>query len=281
VDPEALAAGLDVLASLLPGVEVAAGPELLARQGYLAGTDAERAGHLTRAMLDPGVGAVVAARAGYGCSRLLPRLDLEALAAAGKLLVGFSDLTCLLNALASRGLVTVHGPMVLGLPAADQASREDLAALLSGRPPWPAQLTGRALAPGLAQGPAKGPLMGGNLTLLCHLLGTPWFPELTGALLCLEETNEPAYRLDRCLTQLILAGVFDRVAGVALGSLCAEAEDPPELTQAAAERLAGLGLPVVMGLPFGHGPKNRPLPLGALAELDGGAGTLTVGLGLG
>jgi muramoyltetrapeptide carboxypeptidase len=123
--------------------------------------------------------------------------------------------------------------------------------------------------------------MGGNLTLLCHLLGTPWFPDLSGALLCLEEVNEPAYRLDRCLTQLILAGVLDRVAGVAVGSLCAEAEDPPELTQVVAERLAGLGLPVVMGLPFGHGPANRPLPLGALAEIDGQAGTLTVGLDLG
>jgi muramoyltetrapeptide carboxypeptidase len=287
VNPQALEAGLAALAELLPGVEVAAGPELLARQAYLAGTDAERAAHLSRAMLAPGVGAVLAVRAGYGSSRLLPLLALEALAAGGRLLVGFSDLTCLLNALASRGLVTVHGPMLLNLAALnqttllDQASRDDLAALLSGRPPWPARLSGRPLAAGRAPSPARGPLMGGNLTLLCHLLGTPWFPDLSGALLCLEEVNEPAYRLDRCLTQLILAGVLDRVAGVAVGSLCAEAEDPPELTQVVAERLAGLGLPVVMGLPFGHGPANRPLPLGALAEIDGQAGTLTVGLDLG
>lgn len=122
--------------------------------------------------------------------------------------------------------------------------------------------------------------MGGNLTLFCHLLGTPWFPELTGAVLFLEELGEPAYRLDRCFTQLILAGVFERVVGVALGSLSEQAEDPPELLETAVERLSGLGLPVVTGLPFGHGPLNRPLPLGALAELDGQAGTFAVGLDL-
>lgn len=277
VDPAALEAGLAVLAGLLPGVEIVAGPELAARRGYLAGTDAERAERLTRAMLEPGPGAVLAARGGYGCSRLLPLLDIDALAAGRRLLVGFSDLTCLLNVLATRGLVTVHGPMAVRLPATDQASLDDLAALLSGRPPWPARLTGRPLAPGLA----RGPLLGGNLTLLCHLLGTPWFPDLTGAVLFIEELGEPAYRLDRCLTQLALAGVFARVAGVAVGSLSEGAADPPELTEAAAERLANLGLPVVMGLPCGHGPMNRPLPLGALAELDGQTGALTVGLDLG
>jgi muramoyltetrapeptide carboxypeptidase len=286
VDPEALAAGQAALAALLPGVEVVAGPELLARAGYLAGTDAERAEFLTRAMLEPGPGAVLAVRAGYGSSRLLPLLDLDALAASRRLLVGFSDLTCLLNALAARGLVTVHGPLLTSLPTLDQTSRDELAALLSGNPPWPARLTGQTLSPGSGpvRGPVRGILLGGNLTLLCHLLGTPWFPELTGAILVLEEVNEPAYRLDRCLTQLRLAGLFDRlagVAGVALGSLSAQAADPPELTAVAAERLAGLGLPVVMGLPFGHGPANRPLPLGALAELDAAAGALTVGIDLG
>jgi muramoyltetrapeptide carboxypeptidase len=203
-------------------------------------------------------------------------LDLEALAASRRLLVGFSDLTCLLNALAVHGLVTVHGPMAAYLPQTDQASLEELSALLSGAPPWPARLEGRPLAAGRA----RGPLLGGNLTLLCHLLGTPWFPELTGAVLFLEELGEPAYRLDRCLTQLLLAGVFNRVAGVALGSLSGRSEDPPELIAVAAERLFGLGLPVAMDLPCGHGPVNRLLPLGALAELDGGMGVLTVGIDL-
>ncbi len=276
VDPQALEAGLALLKGLLPGVELLAGPELLDRQGYLAGTDASRAEHLTRLMLSPAAGAVLSARGGYGCSRLLPLLDLEALAASRKLLVGFSDLTCLLNALASRGLVTAHGPMAVRLAATDQASLDDLAGLLAGRLPWPALFAGRPLAPGRA----RGPLMGGNLTLFCHLLGTPWFPELTGAVLFLEELGEPAYRLDRCFTQLILAGVFERVVGVALGSLSEQAEDPPELLETAVERLSGLGLPVVTGLPFGHGPLNRPLPLGALAELDGQAGTFAVGLDL-
>ncbi len=268
--------GLAALRRLAPGLQVRADQAPGERDGYFAGTDEGRAAHLAALLGDPTLGLVLAVRGGYGCSRLLPLLDLEALVAARGCLLGFSDLTCLLNTLAGRGLITLHGPVLTQLPRLDQASLDDLAGLLKGQLPWPGQLMGQMLRPGLA----RGPLMGGNLTLLCHLLGTPWFPPLEGAILLLEDVGEAAYRLDRLLTQLELAGVFGLVAGLAVGSLSAEPAEQPALLDAVGRRLAGLGLPVVTGLPFGHGPANRLLPLGALAELDGAAGILRVGVDL-
>lgn len=269
-------AGLRALKELAPGLAVRADQAIESRDGYFAGDDQARAAHLQGLLTDPELGLVMAVRGGFGCSRLLPLLDLAACAQAGGCLLGFSDLTCLLNTLASRGLMALHGPVLTQLPRLDQPSRADLASLLAGRRPWPLSLGGQGLRPGRA----AGPLLGGNLTLLCHLLGTPWFPPLKDAILLLEDTGEAAYRLDRLLTQLELAGVLGQVAGVAVGWLSQEAPWPAGLAATVERRLAGLGVPVVGGLPFGHGNANRLLPLGAQAELDGQAGTLTVGLGL-
>jgi muramoyltetrapeptide carboxypeptidase len=269
-------AGRAALSELAPGLKVQADQALHRREGYFAGSDRERAAHLQRLMTDPELGLVMAVRGGFGCSRLLPLLDLPAMVRAGGCLLGFSDLTCLLNALASQGLVSLHGPVLTQLPRLDQPSRDDLASLLAGHRPWPLTLGGRGLSPGRA----AGPLLGGNLTLLCHLLGTPWFPPLKGAILLLEDTGEAAYRLDRLLTQLELAGVFRQVAGVAVGWLSQAPVPRPDREEAVERRLAGLKVPVVAGLPFGHGIANRLLPLGARAEIDGQGGTFTVGLGL-
>ncbi len=276
VAPEALELGLAVLAELAPQCGVQCAEEVLAGEDYLAGPDQQRAAQLSSLLADPELGAVLAARGGFGCARLLPLLDLAAQAAAGPCLIGFSDLTALLNPLAARGLVTVHGPVVTQLHRLDPASRADLAALLAGRRPWPVALSGQGLAPGRA----AGPLLGGNLTTLCALLGTPWFPDLTGAVLVLEDTGEAPYRLDRLISQLELSGALAQVAGVAVGRLSQEEIDPPALAEALTRRLAGLGKPVVLNLPFGHGAANRPLPLGARAEIDGGSGVLAVGLDL-
>lgn len=274
---EAYEAGLAVLRGLAPGrLRVKADKALRRRDGYFAGSDQERSAHLRKLLSDPKLGLVMAVRGGFGCSRLLPLLDLPALARAGGCLLGFSDLTCLLNALAARGLVALHGPVLTQLPRLDQPSLDDLAGLLAGRRPWPLTLNGQAYRPGRA----AGPLMGGNLTLLCHLLGTPWFPPLKGAILLLEDTNEAPYRLDRLLTQLELAGVFGQVAGVAVGSLGVEKADSGEIPSDLAWRLACQKVPLVLGLPFGHGSANHLLPLGARAEIDGAAGTLAVGMDL-
>ncbi len=271
-----LEAGLAVLAELAPQTPLRVDEMVLRQEGYLAGSDADRAAHLSGLMAAPELGAVLCARGGFGTSRLLPLLDLEALAASRRLLMGFSDCTALLNALAASGLITLHGPMVTQLPRLDPTSRQALMMLFSGEPEWPLRLEGHPVT----SGKAEGILWGGNLTMLCHLLGTPWFPSIDGGILFLEEINEPPYRLDRLLTQLDLAGVLGRIAGLALGALSNGDDDSMELSDLAAERLSGLGLPMVVGLPFGHGPCNMPLPIGARAELDADAGLLTVGIDL-
>jgi muramoyltetrapeptide carboxypeptidase len=276
VEEAALERGLGVLRDICPEADIRVDDQARARRGYLAGPDQDRAAHLAELMHDPDVGAVLAARGGFGSSRLLPLLDFGRLAASGKLLVGFSDLTCLLNPLAAAGAVAVHGPVLTQLHRLDAASRQDLAGVLCGRPAGPRELTGRSLVPGRA----RGRLMGGNLTMLCHLLGTPWFPPLADCILFIEETNEPPYRLDRLLTQLELAGAFQAASGVAAGRLSGQGEDAAELTETLERRLAGLGRPVVVGLPFGHGAANRCLPMGAPAVLDGDAGLLLAGVNL-
>ncbi|MCB2193185.1 MAG: LD-carboxypeptidase [Deltaproteobacteria bacterium] len=276
VAPQALEQGLAALAELAPQCRVDCADEVTAALDYLAGPDDKRAAHFSSLMSDPELGAVLAARGGFGCLRLLPLLDLAVLAQTSACLIGFSDLTALLNPLAAQGLITVHGPVVTQLPRLDQASRADLAALLAGRRPWPAALSGK----GVAGGQAEGPLLGGNLTTLCSMLGTPWFPELSGAVLILEETGEAPYRLDRLISQLELSGALSQVAAVAVGCLSDQESDPPGLAEALERRLSALGKPVVMNLPFGHGAANRPLPLGAKAEINGNTGVLTVGLGL-
>lgn len=276
VEDAELEEGLAVLAELAPHATLRVDQVVLQREGYLAGADADRAAHLAELMAAPDLGAVLCARGGFGSSRLLPLIDLAAMAETQRLLMGFSDFTAMLNAVAAQGLVTLHSPMVTQLPHLDQPSRQALERLFAGQPEWPLELHGRPIT----SGKVLGVLWGGNLTMLCHLLGTHWMPPLDGGILFLEEVNEPPYRLDRLLTQLELAGVFDRVAGLALGALSDGDEDSVELDQVATERLAGLGLPMVMGLPFGHGQRNMPLPVGAKAELDVTAGLLTVGIDL-
>lgn len=276
VDPAQLDAGLAALAELAGARDVIVDELAYQPHGYLAGTDGQRAESLQKYWQHPDVGLIICARGGFGTSRLLPLLDLEAMAASGKRLMGFSDITCLLNNLAMRGLVCVHGPVLTQLPRLDEQSMADVKTLLSGGSPWPAELRGKPVM----GGKARGVLMGGNLTMICHLIGTPWAPSLDGAILCLEDTGEAPYRLDRMTTKLELAGVLDRVAGVALGTLSSDGRTPPERLAAVAGRLAGHGVPVVTGLPFGHGRENRVLPVGALAAIDGDKGVLKVGLEL-
>lgn len=275
-DPAEFTAGLEALAKLAPASPLRVDEAVRARDGYLAGDDPARAAHLAELMGDASVGGVICARGGFGASRLLPRLDMEGLAAGGVCLIGFSDITALLNPLAMAGLMTVHGPVVTQLPRLDDPSRAALAELLAGRPPWPGELSGQ----GLTAGRAHGRLLGGNLTLLGHLLGTPYFPEVTDAVLFIEEVNEEPYRLDRLLTQLELAGVLDAAAGLAVGGLGDDGPGAPALAEVVRRRLGGLDRPVVMGLPFGHGQSNRPLLVGATAEIDASAGTLVVGADL-
>ncbi|MFO7155916.1 MAG: LD-carboxypeptidase [Pseudomonadota bacterium] len=233
---------------------------------YLAGCDEERRALLERAFAEPEVRAVFAARGGYGATRLLGILDWELVAQGRKPLVGFSDVTALHAALHVRGVRSVHGPVVTRLGEEPPDSLERLFGLLeSDRPPPP--LVGRTVV----AGEAEGPLVGGCLSLLVALLGTPHFPRLDGAILFLEDVGEAPYRLDRMLTQLRASGALDRVAGIALGEWAGCDDSTGQGGVVAEEILAELGRPLLAGLPFGHGARNLALVHGARARLRDGA----------
>lgn len=246
-------------------------PELFAREGYLAGNDDTRLAFLQDALADRETSAIVAARGGYGATRLLPRLDVAAVRRANKWLVGFSDVTALHALWTRAGVCSIHGPMVGSLADATQAVRDAWFALLE-RAPAPALRGLECLRPGRA----RGRLLGGNLTVLAALVGTPYMPDLRGAVLLLEDVTERPYRLDRTLTTLLQAGALEGVGGALLGQF-AQCEPGPDGTTALsvlAERLGTLDIPILANAPFGHVPDNVPMLLGGEVELDAGAGTL-------
>jgi muramoyltetrapeptide carboxypeptidase len=264
----ALEAGVAVLAARY---SVHLAPELLARQRYLAGSDAQRLAQLTAALSDPDIDALFCARGGYGAMRLLPAL--EGLAPAPKPLVGFSDITALHAWLQRNGLISVHGPVLTQLGRLDPQTHERLFALLeAGAPAAPLRGTD-TYVPGVAEGP----LQGGTLAVLTRLLGTPYLPPLEGAVLLLEDVGEQPYRLDRMWTHLALAGVFRRVRGIALGAFtgCEPREADYTSAQVLRDLAAETGLPCAAGFPIGHGERNEPVPLGVRVRLDAAARTLT------
>jgi muramoyltetrapeptide carboxypeptidase len=254
--------------------------ELFSRDGYLAGSDTRRAAELNRYLRDPQVKAIVCARGGYGLLRILPLLDSDALRSRPLPIVGFSDVTALLAwAHVTAGVRSIHGPVVtqLGeLPASDPQALVRLLEEPAPTGPWYREL--KAVVPGRA----RGPLLGGNLEVLSRLVGTRYLPRLQGAILVLEEVGERPYRIDRTLTQLLLAGVLDGVAGVIVGRLekCDEPDGTaPTALEVVRERLAPLGVPFCVGAPVGHGERNKPFPFGAPALLDATAGTLELAEG--
>ena len=252
---------------------------LFARDGFLAGPDERRLAELAAAFADVEARAIVMARGGYGLTRLLPFLDRSLLLGRAQPLpiVGFSDGTALLARAAGFGLGTVHGPVITQLPA---LSRDDAAALfrLLEEPEPGVILTELG---GLVPGRAQGPLLGGNLEVFSRLLGTPFMPDLDGAILFIEDLGERPYRLDRLITHLDSAGVFSAIAGVVVGDFsgCQEPEPTrggsPTAVEVLEERLGRLAIPVAFGAPIGHGSRNVAVPYGALVELDTRFGTVT------
>ena len=242
---------------------------------FLAGDDATRLADVHAAFADTDIAAIFALRGGWGSARLLDRIDTALLRANPKLLIGLSDITALHALLAREGLIGVHAPMPgsnLVLPGNEDDADALFTLLMQ---PLPA---GHCFAPTLAAdawrvpGRASGTLVGGNLSLVAALLGTPWAWPSEGTILFLEDVSESLYRVDRLLTQLRLAGVLHRTSGFVLGSFTEDA-DPAVVLR---EHFADLGKPLLAGWPAGHSIPNRPLPLGAAVTLDADAGTLTL-----
>ncbi|MDQ2991702.1 MAG: LD-carboxypeptidase [Candidatus Eremiobacteraeota bacterium] len=260
------------------GLRAVRGEHVLGRHGYLAGTDAERAADINAALRDPAVRGIFAVRGGYGTTRLLDLVDYDALRADPKVLLGYSDLTALLNVCTARaGVVTFHGPVIaLALGPLERAWLQR--AMFSDVPVGTLAVE-RPCA--IRAGRARGRLAGGNLSLMAAMVGTPYEIDCTDAIVFLEEVEEAPYRIDRMLTQLRASASFRRAAGIALGTFsnCDAPEDAaPErrLTYVLADRLVDLGMPVVAGAPIGHEGEQWTLPIGAYATLDAASGTLAI-----
>lgn len=254
-------------------------PDIFRRHRYLAGDDERRFSELTRALSDPSTRAVFCARGGYGTMRLLEKLGGDATGQVPshsdvcKPIIGFSDITALHQWRQRSGLVSVHGPVLTQLGRLGHATRERLFSLLESDSPA-VPLHGTVT---FVEGTAEGPLLGGNLSVFTRLLGTPFMPDLDGAILLLEDVGERPYRLDRMWTHLQLAGVFRRIRGIVLGSFtsCEERDEAYTSQDVLRELAVATGLPCAAGFPIGHGDCNEPVPLGVRVRLDATGGRLT------
>lgn len=285
-EQEVVRFALDIVESL--GFVAVPGEHLFKRKGYLAGEDAQRAEDFNTMFARSDIDAVFCIRGGYGAMRILPSIDYDTIAANPKVLMGYSDVTALLNAVQrTTGLITFHGPMAHA-PFTDYAYGSFESVLMSHQrslnlaapPPFetaPGKVERDNRLHTIAGGKASGHLVGGNLSLVAATLGTPYEALLDGAVLALEDVDESPYRIDRMLTHLMLAGLFERINGIVLGKFTDSEADGPSLSLGSvfADRLGQLGLPVLRGLMIGHVPDQATVPIGAKVVLDADAQTLT------
>ena len=264
------------------------GAHVRERHGYLAGRDEDRAADLNGFFADSGVAGILAIRGGWGCARILPLLDWDKIRRNPKVVAGYSDITGLHCGLHARtGLVTFHAPTLLSdwPPFSVEHFRrivfEGETVAMSNPPGSEERLVQRenrtrAIAPGRA----RGRLLGGNLTVLSALVGSPYVPAFDGAILFLEDVNEDIYRVDRMLTQLALAGLLRRVRGFVFGSCtdCEPGEGYGSLTleEVLDEHVRPLGIPAYQGAMIGHQDRQFTIPIGTLVEMDAAAGTITM-----
>jgi muramoyltetrapeptide carboxypeptidase len=279
-DRQALSKGLRLLNQM--GFRTLVGKHVLAQCGYLAGSDAQRLEDLMTMFAHPDVRAILCLRGGYGTLRLLPYIDFDLIRRHPKVFIGYSDVTALHLAIQKCcRLVTFHGPMLatdFGGLCSPYTREKFLQLVLSGArpavirnpPDGPATIT-------IFPGKARGELVGGNLTLITALMGTPFEIETRGRVLFIEEVGEPPYRLDRMLTQLRLAGKLTAAAGIVVGECrdCATAgQGSFTAMQVFRDCLGDLGIPCFYGLSAGHGPHKATLPLGVEVTMDADKHTL-------
>lgn len=262
------------------GWETIVGEHVLARYSYFAASDADRIGDFNTALRDDSIDAIWCLRGGYGAMRIVEHLDYDAARRHPKPIMGYSDIS-VLHAAIGRAceIVSYHSPNArseLTPFARDSFER----ALLLGVDPCGSTPNARVIRGGIA----RGRLAGGNLSLISALTGTPYLPDLDGAILVIEDTNEGLYRIDRMLTQLSLAGELSGLTGIAFGycTECDTDESPGDTRQSRTlddvlfEFANALGVPCIAGIPMGHVDDQWTIPLGAIATLDADSLTLRV-----
>ncbi|MEN1971333.1 LD-carboxypeptidase [Luteimonas sp. MJ204] len=267
------------------GFKVRTGAHYAARRGHLAGTDDERAGDLNAMFADSKVKAIIAVRGGSGAARLLPLLDYDAIRANPKVLLGYSDITALHNAIhAQTGLVTFHGPNGSGSWNrfnADQFRRlffdRELMQYRNVSDAGDELVQRRNRTVTIAGGTARGELVGGNLAVLTALAGSPYLPDFSGRILFLEDVSEAPYRVDRMFSTLKLMGALDKVAGIIFGECtdCEPGDGYGSLTlgQILDDYIRPLGIPAYRGAMIGHIRQQFIVPVGGRVEMDADAGT--------
>ena len=255
--------GMAVLESM--GFNTLVTEMLFNKKGYFAGSDLERAEMVNRYFADPAIKAIICARGGYGSIRILSSLDYKAIQKNPKIFVGFSDVSALLSTLYLRcRLVTFHGPTVTTLGNSDDRTKDSLLSMItSGDKPKIVIKNGITIK----SGSASGPVLGGNLNTLCHLLGTPFQPDFKGCILFLEDKGEVPYRFDRMLSQMKLAGCFNGLAGLILGNF-EDCGNPDDIIRIADDIFKDDDIPMLAGLEVGHGKRNLTISTGLNATVN-------------
>ncbi len=262
--------GLSVLKDM--GFKLVVPDGVFNKRSYLAGSDEQRAEVVNQLFADDAIDAIVCARGGFGSMKILSLLDYDIIRCHPKICVGFSDISALLYALhAETGLVTFHGPTVTTLARANPFNIDAFTGALSAEDPLKLQ----AIEPMVIRpGRAEGPIMGGNLTTLCHLTGTAYAPSFGSAILFIEDRGEATYRIDRMLTQMKMAGCFNGLAGLILGSFT-DCGDFEPIVQVVTDLFKEDTFPIMAGFPIGHGADNVTVPIGLPAALDTAQQTLS------
>ena len=272
-DKQQFESGVHILKDM--GLSVRFPNELWPGSGYFSDNDQNRAREFNRTWADPDIKAVIAARGGYGCIRILDRIDLDLIRKTPKLLLGFSDITIFHSYLQQKtGLVSLHGPVVTSLALSDKIARDRFNHCLLGK--WTREIDARHIEILRGGPPVQGILVGGNLSSIQSLLGTPFQPDWKDKIVFLEDTGEPFYRLDRMLTQFFYSGMFNGITGLILGDfsydLSQSSIQRQRLQESVWERILTLtarsGIPVWGDFPIGHCVNNLTLPIGAVSCMD-------------
>lgn len=245
------------------------GSDIFSKSGYLAGTDERRLCELTGAINNDKVDAILCARGGFGTTRILPGLDLDAIRAANKIIVGFSDISALHARWAAAGVRSIHAPMVAALGKSSNPIRERWIACLES--PGETRVHQLERLNKTSENDASGRLCGGNLAVLCALNGTPFSLPLDDAILFIEDVGERPYRVDRMLTTLQQSGWFDQIQGLIIGAFTegAPGSDQVTLDDVLADHFGECRFPVLRGLSSGHIKENEPLVFGSTARISG------------
>lgn len=273
------------------GFKTLLGEHVLDQNGYLGGTDSDRAADFNAMWANPEIKGIISSKGGYGSMRMLSGVDWDMVRSRPLFFCGFSDITGLHLAIQKEAdLVTFHGPMITGWGAARGYNTANFLRAATGTAPlgeipWPTEEemygveSARPQLLTIRGGKAQGRLVGGNLSLIHGLMATPWEIDLTDSILMLEDVEEEPYRVDRMLTQLLLSGKMAGVRGIIFGdspSCVDETPGRPPIEQVVAELLGGLGIPVFYGFPSGHTGYRATLPLGVQVEIDADNGVLTI-----